>query len=194
MRTAAPLPRFLHRFAPVVLACAALATAASPGRTATPRVHAIVGARIVVAPGQVIPRGTIVMRDGMIVAVGASVAVPPDARIWEGDSLTVYPGLLDAFVMPADAPGAPGGPGVGAPAGPPGRPAAPPPALPRGAAHELATVLPETRMVESLPLAKDQIEALRAAGFAAARWPRGAASCAARAPSSVSVTARPTRA
>ena len=57
----------------------------------TPRVHAIVGARIVTEPGHVIPRGTIVIRDGVITAVGAAVAIPADARIWKADSLTVNP-------------------------------------------------------------------------------------------------------
>src|SRR5260370_4406776 len=81
----------------------ALAMAIAPARAAGPRVHAIVNARIVVAPGQVIQRGNIVMRDGLILAVRAGVAQPPDARVWEGDSLTVYPGLLDAFVLPTEA-------------------------------------------------------------------------------------------
>ncbi len=160
----APSPlRSLHRTVLVALACVGLVAPLTSARGAAPRVHAIVGARIVTAPGQVIPRGTIVMRDGLIVAVGANVAVPPDARIWPGDSLTVYPGLVDAFVMPADAPG----PGAAAPAGPPGRPGAAPAGPARGAAHELAAVHPETRMVEELPLPRDQVEALRAAGFTA---------------------------
>src|SRR5258705_3105771 len=100
----------------------------------TPRVHAIVGARIVTAPGQVIEHGTIVIRDGVIVAVGASVAVPADARVWKGDSLTVYPGLIDALVMPAEAPGA-------TDARPGRRPiAGPAPGPARRAAHELPSV------------------------------------------------------
>lgn len=133
---------------------------------ATPRVHAIVGARIVISPGQVIPHGTIVMRDGIITAVGANVTVPPDARIWPGDSLTVYPGLIDAFVMPNEPQG---GGAMGA--GGPGRRQGPaqPADAPRGAAHELAVVRPETRMIETLPLPADQIQALRAAGFATAQ-------------------------
>jgi len=135
-------------------------------RAATPRVHAIVGARIVTAPGQVIERGTIVMRDGLIVAVGANVPVPADARVWPGDSLTVYPGLIDAFVMPAEP--ASGPPPGGTPGTPPGRPQ-PPPAAPHGATHELAAVHPEIRMIEAPPLSKDQLEALRAAGFAVAQ-------------------------
>ncbi len=126
----------------------------------TPRVHAIVGARIVVAPGRVIERGTIVMRDGLIVGVGANVAVPGDARVWPGDSLTVYPGLIDAFVMPSE----PQPPAAERPAGPPGR-REPARETPRGAAHELSAVRPETRMVETLPLPRDQLESLRAAGL-----------------------------
>ncbi|HTM57292.1 MAG TPA: amidohydrolase family protein [Candidatus Udaeobacter sp.] len=133
----------------------------------TPRVHAIVGARIVTEPGHVIPHGTIVIRDGVITAVGASVPIPADARIWKADSLTVYPGLIDAFVTPSDATPPPQGGG---------RPGAqPPPAASRGAAHPLGSVHPETRVVESLPLSSDQLDALRGAGFATAQIapPRG---------------------
>jgi imidazolonepropionase-like amidohydrolase len=122
---------------------------------ATPRVHAIVGARIVTAPGQVIPRGNIVMRDGLIVAVGAQAPVPADARVWAGDSLTVYPGLIDAFVMPAADPRPVAG--------------AVPAVMPRGASHELSSVHPEWRVVESGPLGLEQLETLRSAGFAAAQ-------------------------
>jgi len=138
---------------------------ARPASAAPPRVHAIVGARIVLAPGQVIEHGTVVMRDGVITAVGAAVTPPPDARIWRGDSLTIYPGLIDAFVVQAAASGS-GGSGAPLPgrAGP-AQLAAPP----RGAAHELNSVHPETRVIESLPLGKDQLESLRAAGFAVAQ-------------------------
>ena len=151
------------------LAAAALAlVAVAPARAVTPRVHAIVNARIVTAPGQVIPRGTLVIRDGLIVAVGANVPIPADARVWDGDSLTVYPGMIDAFVMPAAPPPArPGGPAEG---GGRRRPAPPPaPELPKGASSGLASVHPETRVVESGSLDPDQVQALRAAGFAAAQ-------------------------
>src|SRR5207249_3949751 len=134
----------------------------------TPRVHAIVGAKIVVAPGKTIDHGTIVIRDGVIAAVGTNVPIPADARIWEGDSLTIYPGLIDAFVLPSDAAAA-GGQG-GRPAGRQqgGRPAQTQESQPpRGPAHEVPGVHPEKRVVESLPLSNDQIESLRAAGFAA---------------------------
>ena len=66
-------------------------------RDATPRAHAIVGARIVTAPGVVIDRGTVILRDGVIVAVGAasSIVVPADARVWPAEGKTVYPGFLE---------------------------------------------------------------------------------------------------
>lgn len=125
---------------------------ATDAPAASPGVHAIVGARIVTAPGQVIERGTLVMRDGLIVAVGPDLAVPADARVWDGAGLTVYAGLIDAHVTLAD-------PASGAVSKP----------APRGAAADLASVRPEFRAITALPLSKDQLEAYRAAGFAAAQ-------------------------
>ncbi len=155
------------RALPAAAAAALLLAAASvPGSEVSPRAHAIVGARIVLSPGQVLERGTIVLRDGLISAVGAAVPVPADARVWEGEGLTVYPGLIDAYVTPA-APPTPGPGPAGGAAAP--RPEPPPAAGSRGAAHLLASVTPDRRVVESAPLAKEQVEALRAAGFAVAQ-------------------------
>ncbi|HXT18720.1 MAG TPA: amidohydrolase family protein [Gemmatimonadaceae bacterium] len=61
-----------------------------------PSVYAITNARIVTMAGPAIERGTVVVRDGVITAVGASAAVPGDARVIDGAGLTVYPGLIDA--------------------------------------------------------------------------------------------------
>jgi hypothetical protein len=44
-----------------------------------------------------IEQGTLVIRNGLIADVGASVAVPADAWVIEGEGLTVYPGLIDAL-------------------------------------------------------------------------------------------------
>jgi len=66
-------------------------------RNATPSVFALTGARIVVAPGRVIEKGTVVVRDGVIEAVGAEVTPPADARRIDLSGKTVYPGLIDAF-------------------------------------------------------------------------------------------------
>jgi imidazolonepropionase-like amidohydrolase len=65
------------------------------GRAEAPRVFAIEGARVVTASGAAIAKGTVVLRDGLIEAVGASVPVPPEARVIDGSGLTVYPGLID---------------------------------------------------------------------------------------------------
>ncbi|PEN14912.1 amidohydrolase [Longibacter salinarum] len=57
---------------------------------------AITNARVVQAPGDVIDRATVIIRDGLIEAVG-DVDPPFDARIIEGDSLTVYAGFIDGL-------------------------------------------------------------------------------------------------
>ena len=61
-----------------------------------PAVYAIVGAKIEIGDGRVIEKGTVVLRDGMIEAVGVDVKAPPDAEIFKGDGLVVYPGFVDA--------------------------------------------------------------------------------------------------
>ncbi len=63
----------------------------------TPAVHAFTNAKIVIAPGNVINKGTLVIRDGMITAVGTSVAIPADARVWDMAGMTLYPGLIDSY-------------------------------------------------------------------------------------------------
>lgn len=61
-----------------------------------PTTYAVTNARIVPGAGAAIGRGTLVVRDGVIAAVGASVAVPADARTVDGTGLSVYPGMMDA--------------------------------------------------------------------------------------------------
>lgn len=58
--------------------------------------HALVGARVVTAPGQVLENATIVIRDGLIVSVAANQAAPAGARVWDLKGHTVYPGFIDA--------------------------------------------------------------------------------------------------
>ena len=118
------------------------------GPVRTPRVHALTGARIVLAPGRVIEKGTIVVRDGIIEAVGASVSIPADARIWKVDSLTIYAGLIDlampVSVTPADQGGDQGsGGGRRQPDAPKEKP---------GAFHELDVVTPEIVLADRLAM------------------------------------------
>ena len=58
--------------------------------------HALVGARVVTAPGQVLDGATIVIRNGIIQGVGGNMQPPAGARVWDLDGLTVYPGFIDA--------------------------------------------------------------------------------------------------
>src|SRR5688572_4806447 len=84
-------------------------------RENTPAIHALVNAKLVLAPGRVIERGTLVVREGVIVAIGATgdVAPPADARVWDLTGKTVYPGLIDAYGEVSEAPQARTGPGTG---------------------------------------------------------------------------------
>jgi imidazolonepropionase-like amidohydrolase len=66
-------------------------------RDNTPGVHALVDARIVVAPGRVLDNATLVIRDGLIEAVGPGVRPPPDARVWSLEGRTLYPGFIDSY-------------------------------------------------------------------------------------------------
>ncbi len=87
-----------------------------PAQRTTPSTYAITNARLVPVSGPAIARGTIVVRNGLIAAIGANVAVPADARVIDGNGLTVYPGLIDAFStfgLPAPTGGGGGGFGGG---------------------------------------------------------------------------------
>ncbi|MBC8001412.1 MAG: amidohydrolase family protein, partial [Opitutaceae bacterium] len=70
-----------------------------PGHRPLPLgIHALVGGRVVIKPGQVIEGGTVVIRDGLIEAVGKGVQPPPDARIWDSTGLTIYAGFIDPYL------------------------------------------------------------------------------------------------
>ena len=58
--------------------------------------YAIRNARIVTVSGPVIDKGTVVIANGKIVAVGADVQVPANARVIDATNLSVYPGMIDA--------------------------------------------------------------------------------------------------
>ena len=84
--------------------CATLATAlAWPGALAAqyndppaPAAYALRGVTVVRADGSRVTGVNVVIRGGMIEAIGSNVAIPVDARVLEGDSLYVYPGIVDA--------------------------------------------------------------------------------------------------
>jgi len=59
------------------------------------RVWAVKDCRIVTKAGPPIEKGTVVIRDGLIEAVGTNIEIPADAEVIDGETLTVYPGLID---------------------------------------------------------------------------------------------------
>jgi imidazolonepropionase-like amidohydrolase len=89
---------------------------AEPLRDNSPRLHALTGATLHIAPGKVIDNGVLILKDGRVAAAGpaASTPVPKGARVWKLDGKSVYPGFIDLASnvgLPANAraraPGAP---------------------------------------------------------------------------------------
>jgi imidazolonepropionase-like amidohydrolase len=148
------------RFREVAVVGALLVLGLTPAGRAfedrTPRVHALVGARVIPAPGKVLQDATIVVRDGIIEAVG-KVEPPADARIWDMRGLTVYAGLIEPFMdIDADDTQAKGGDAPEADD------------TDAGMRHPNQRVRAERRVVESSLLSDKQIAALQRQGFTAA--------------------------
>jgi|CXWL01.1.fsa_nt_gi hypothetical protein len=156
----------LLRVAGVVTCVATIASPLAAQRT-VPAPYAITNARLVQGSAPTIEQGTVVIRGGLIVAVGATVAVPADARVIDGTGLTVYPGLIDGFGtlgMPTAAPAAAGaGPGGGGGRGGGGA------AAPRAPNSNQAVGLqPELAVVNELGPDAASFTAPHAAGFTTA--------------------------
>ena len=62
-------------------------------------IHALVGGKVVIKPGEVLESGTIVIRGDLIKAVGKDVVPPPEARLWDMKGMTIYAGFIDAYLM-----------------------------------------------------------------------------------------------
>src|SRR5438270_1627576 len=61
-----------------------------------PGVYAITGGTVHPVSGPAIINGVVIIRDGLIDAVGANLAIPPDAAVIDIKGGHVYPGLIDA--------------------------------------------------------------------------------------------------
>lgn len=57
--------------------------------------YAITNATVFTGPGKAGVKNTVLIQDGVIMAVGATIAVPKQAKIIVGDSLFIYPGFID---------------------------------------------------------------------------------------------------
>ena len=81
--------------ATMILRLTALATIAL-GHAASAQSVAIVGGTVYPANGPKIENGTVLIRDGKIVAVGANVVIPADARRIDARGKWVTPGLINS--------------------------------------------------------------------------------------------------
>ena len=145
-----------------------------PGfRPVPPGVHALVGAKVVVRPGEILDPATIIIRDGFIQAVGKDLPVPPDARVWEMKGLTVYAGFIDPYltlgqkgadqVAPKEPDGLTAGSvhffGVTGQTTDAGNP---------GPGYEVSRVTPERRVAEHFSPDSKVLQTLRELGFTSA--------------------------
>jgi imidazolonepropionase-like amidohydrolase len=135
-----------------------------------PRLHALTNARIVTSPGKIIEKGTILIRDGVIVAAGADVKVPADARVWDLAGKTIYPGFIDGYSrlgLPETLQPEPARPDVDY-----DDPNAKPKEVPRESAKGMhswnAKVTPERRAADFLNPDKKSMRKLRDLGFTSA--------------------------
>jgi imidazolonepropionase-like amidohydrolase len=161
-----PNVRLLVTLSAVSLAAIFLLPNTSAQRSAIDT-YAITNARIATVSGATIERGTVVIRNGLISAVGANVTVPPDARIVDGNGLTVYPGLIDSYTnlaLPeaAASPSPAGGGGGGFFAAPPPRPAGGPNST------QLPGLQPEVMVEDVIQPGGTQIESSRNVGITTA--------------------------
>ena len=147
-----------------VLLAGSVATALVTVRVAAeaPTSFAIREARIVPVSGPVLEKGTIVVASGLIVGIGADIAVPPEAWVIDGKGLTVYPGLIDAGtdlgLTSTPAPSR---------AGPPASPDSPRPTSARGPEDRPAST-PWVQAADELTMDERRFESWRASGFTTA--------------------------
>ncbi|MFO1489165.1 MAG: amidohydrolase family protein, partial [Verrucomicrobiota bacterium] len=150
-----------------------------PGfRPVPPGIHALVGGRVFIKPGEAIEAGVVVVRDGVIQTVGTNLAdVPAEARVWDLSGKTLYAGFIEPYFIP-DATNAPlstsdsmpigkssltsggfkfyGAPGVKGDAGRP------------GPGYPLGKIMPEFRVVPGFAGGEKTFAPLRELGFTAA--------------------------
>ncbi len=60
---------------------------------------AIVGAKVLVAPGNTLEKATILIRDGVIEAIGAEIATPAGYRVFDGTGKTVFAGFIESALV-----------------------------------------------------------------------------------------------
>lgn len=163
------MPRLQSQIALALIAIASvvlLATQLSSAQRSAIDTYAITNARIVPVSSPSIERGTVVIRDGLIVAVGSNVAVPADARLIQGEGLTVYPGLFDSNTslgIPQPSPSPAASPAAGGFGG-----QRPPALLTALNSSQPAGLQPEVLAEDFIKPGGEQIEAARQMGITTA--------------------------
>jgi hypothetical protein len=101
VRVGTPTRRSAHW--PAVLTAGVLLLASAPPAHAqfveppAPAAYALQDVTVVRADGTRATGQTVIVRRGRIEAIGAGIAIPADAQLLAGDSLLVYPGMIDGF-------------------------------------------------------------------------------------------------
>jgi len=130
-----------------------------------PEYFAIRGAKVVPVSGPPLDNAIIVVAHGIITAIGKDVPIPADAWVIDGQGLTVYPGLIDAFTdvgIPSAAPEA--APAAG-PVGGGRRGAAPPSQEVSRGPEDRPGTYPWRSAADEVTLSDKRIESWRNAGF-----------------------------
>ncbi len=118
-------------------------------RPSEPARHALVGAKVIIAPGNTVEKATILLRDGAIESIGPDIVVPAGYRVFDFTGKTIFPAfiepalLLDSASLASAASATPG-------------------------AHWNPNITPEVSATD-LALPDATLESLRAQGFAVAR-------------------------
>lgn len=60
-------------------------------------VYAFTEARLVISPGQTIPKGTLLIENGLIKAAGTQVAVPANARVFSAKGKTIHASFIEPY-------------------------------------------------------------------------------------------------
>jgi imidazolonepropionase-like amidohydrolase len=89
------LMKQFHLIVALVVFSLTAVTANAQSVAERPAAYAIRDAQVVIEPGNVLPKATVVIRDGLIVAVGENIPVPPDAVVTDGKGMALYPGFID---------------------------------------------------------------------------------------------------
>jgi imidazolonepropionase-like amidohydrolase len=89
-------PKKIHLPLATIFTAAIFTSAVFAQSKAPQATYAIRNARIVTVTNGVIEKGTVLIKGGRIEAVGATVAVPRDAKVIDATGLSVYPGLIDS--------------------------------------------------------------------------------------------------